>query len=305
MMKKDMERLRTRLWNLLGDLPKRTDGVKAVKIDESERDGYILETLTLDLNGIEPVPAYFAKPKSKRGKPCATILYNHAHGGDYELGKKEFVNARSGIQPTPYAVEFTRLGYNALCIDTWCFGERRGVTESARFKEMLWKGQVLWGMMVYDSARSLDYLATRGDVDMSRIGTIGLSMGSTMAWWLAALDERVKVCVDICCLTEFETLIRKNGLDGHSIYYYVPSLLKHFDTASINELISPRPHLSIAGVHDPLTPPEGLDIVDARLMKRYAEDGAPGKWRLSRHQTGHYETAAMRRDAIDFLKAHL
>ena len=34
-------------------------------------------------------------------------------------------------------------------------------------------------------------------------------MGSTIAWWLAALNERIKVCVDINCLTDFHTLLEK------------------------------------------------------------------------------------------------
>ena len=36
-----------------------------------------------------------------------------------------------------------------------------------------------------------------------------------MAWWLAALDTRIKVCVDLCCLTDFDgyhvTVERKNN----------------------------------------------------------------------------------------------
>ena len=44
-----------------------------------------------------------------------------------------------------------------------------------------------------DALRGLDYLAARPEVDAARLGTLGLSMGSTMAWWLAALDERVRV----------------------------------------------------------------------------------------------------------------
>ena len=50
-----------------------------------------------------------------------------------------------------------------------------------------------------------------------------MSMGSTMAWWLAALDERVKVTVDICCLTDFQALIAQKDLSAHGIYYYVPA----------------------------------------------------------------------------------
>ena len=55
-----------------------------------------------------------------------------------------------------------------------------------------------------------------------------------MAWWLAALDERIKVTVDICCLTDFQTLLAKKNLSAHGVYYYVPRLLKHFTTAQIN-----------------------------------------------------------------------
>ena len=57
---------------------------------------------------------------------------------------------------------------------------------------MLWNGRVLWGMMVFDNLRALDYLVSREDVDAQRLATLGISMGSTMAWWSAALDERIR-----------------------------------------------------------------------------------------------------------------
>jgi pimeloyl-ACP methyl ester carboxylesterase len=229
------------------------------------------------------------------------VLYNHAHGGDYVLGKDELLLGRPSLQRPPYAEVLTAQGYAALAIDAWVFGERRGRTESEVFKEMLWRGQVLWGMMVYDSIRAIDYLATREDVDLGRLATLGLSMGSTMAWWVAALDERVKACVDICCLTDFEALVESRGLDGHGIYYYVPGLLKRFGTAEINALIAPRPHLSLAGNFDRLTPPAGLDRIDAALRRAYAELGAPEAWQLRRYDIGHFETAAMRAEILGFL----
>jgi dienelactone hydrolase len=166
---------------------------------------------------------------------------------------------------------------------------------------MLWQGQVLWGMMVYDSLRAIDYLATRDDVDLGRIATLGLSMGSTMAWWVAALDERVKVCIDLCCLTDFQALIETRALDSHGVYYYVPGLLNRFSTADINALIAPRPHLSLAGNYDRLTPPAGLDRIDAALRRVYADHGAPEAWKLRRFETGHFETAAMRAEILAFL----
>jgi len=41
----------------------------------------------------------------------------------------------------------------------------------------------------------------------------------------------------------------------------VPSLLKHFQTAQINELIVPRPHLSVNGRQDPLTRALGVQKI--------------------------------------------
>jgi dienelactone hydrolase len=303
-MTSDVESRRKELHSLLGELPKRHRPISAEKVAEEPREHYVLEKLVLDLNGIEPVPAYFTRPR-ETDQPLPVVLYNHAHGGEYQIGKEELISARGGVQPPPYSEELTRRGVAALGIDHWAFGERRGRSEGEIFKEMLWRGQVMWGMMVYDSIRAIDYLTGRRDVDAARIATLGISMGSTMAWWTAALDERVKVCVDICCLTDYHALIETRGLDGHGIYYYVPRLLKHFTTAQINALIAPRAHLSLAGLYDRLTPPAGLDRIDEELRRTYAAAGAPDAWHLSRHHCGHMETAAMRAEILAFLKNHL
>ena len=296
---------RQQLYSLLGDLPERTRRISASMVAEEERGPYVLEKLVLDLNGIDPVPAYFVRPSQQPG-PGPAVVYNHAHGGNYQLGKDELLVGHDNLlQAPPYAEELTRLGYCALCIDHWAFGERRGRTEGEIFKEMLWNGQVMWGMMVYDSLRAIDYLVSRPEVNPDRLGTMGLSMGSTMAWWVAALDTRVKMCIDICCLTDFQALIDSQGLDGHGVYYYVPNLLKHFTTAQINTLIAPRAHLGLAGNFDCLTPPAGLDRIDAELRTVYEDEGAAEAWKLLRYDIGHYETAAMRAEILSFLQRWL
>ncbi|MBI2421642.1 MAG: acetylxylan esterase [Candidatus Hydrogenedentes bacterium] len=292
------------LYGLLGDLPDRQRPVSARLIETTERDGYVLEKLELDLNGIEAVPAYLAKPKNLTG-PVPAVLFNHSHGGGYDVGKTEFIEGRSYLQNPPYAKVITDLGMAGLCIDTWVFGERAHTSEADMFKAMLWQGSVLWGMMVFDSIKALDYLESRAEVDPARIATLGISMGSTMAWWHAALDTRLKVCVDICCLTEFQTLLREQGLKRHGVYYYVPSLLKHFTTADINALIAPRAHLALAGTQDGLTPVAGLDLIDAELKRVYAEKNAADKWQLLRYDVGHQETPEGRQEILRFLQAQL
>jgi len=294
------EKQRRKLYSLLGDLPSRDSrmGVRTVGIIRETEESTV-EKLALEINDLEPVPAYFLKPKSRSGTVPA-VLYNHYHGGQYHLGKEEMFQAREG-SPC-WAEEIIKLGYCALCIDAFCFGERASRKELELFKEMLWKGKCLWGMMVFDSLRAFDYLLSRPEVDRSRVLTLGMSMGSTMAWWVAALEPRIKVCAEICCLTDFQALIDTHGLNEHSIYYYVPSLLKHFSTAQINALIAPRAHIAVAGNLDPLTPTIGLDRIDIELKETYARFGMPENWKLVRYDTGHNETPEMRREILAFLR---
>lgn len=301
-MTKNMER--KMLYSLLGQLPDKQIPITSCLISKEERENFYVERLVLDLNGFEQVPAYFVYPKNTDGKN-PVILFNHSHGGNYHIGKDELLNGTSYMYNKSYAEELTELGYSVLCMDEWGFGERQGRTESEIFKEMLWKGQVMWGMMVYDSIRAIDYLMTREDVDAERIGTLGMSMGSTKAWWLAALDDRVNVCVDLCCMTDFESLIETQGIDGHGIYYYVPGLLKHFTAAQINSLISPRPHLSLNGIYDRLTPNKGLDIINEALIKVYKDEDAPECFELKKYPVAHLETAEMRVEVVKFFRKWL
>jgi pimeloyl-ACP methyl ester carboxylesterase len=295
---------REKLYRLLGGTPPRNRPIRVISRAVREEPAYVIEDVVLDLNGLEAVAAYFIRPHGASGRIPA-VLYNHSHGGGYTIGRNELLQGREYLHSPPYAEVLTAQGCAVLCIDHWVFGQRSKRSETDMFKLMLWRGKSLWGMMVYDSLRALDYLAGRDDVDATRLGTLGMSMGSTMAWWVAALDERVRVCVDLCCLTEFDALIETGGLKGHGVYYFVPDLLNHFSTAQINALIAPRAHLALAGNLDPLTPPVGLDRVDAELRRVYAEHGAPEAWQIHREDVAHQETPEMRRRVIEFLRRWL
>lgn len=286
---------RQELWDLLGDLPKpRAPQAKLRKVER--HPGYRLEHLELDLNGVETVPAYLLVP-DRRAPKAPGLLYIHAHGGTYPMGKDELLVGRK-VLPA-YAPICAAKGLVTLAIDSWCFGERKHEEDGRQgewdaFKLMLWKGQVLWGMMLFDELQAVTYLASRPEVDPTRLGAFGLSMGSTKAWWLAALDPRIKLCVDLCCLTDFEALIRIKNLKGHGIYYYVPKLLKNFQTHDINELIVPRPHLSLNGAKDLLTPPDGVERVRKHLLPLYEKHGRKEDCRIDLFDCGHEETPAMR-----------
>jgi cephalosporin-C deacetylase-like acetyl esterase len=298
------EKRRKELWNLLGDLPwqHQTKPVRSLKVEDFP--AFQLEHLELDLNGQEPVPAYLLLPRNRTAK-APGMLYLHYHGGKYPLGKDELL--RGSKELPAYAEALAEIGIVTLCIDAWCFGKRASQNgsqgEMDTFKRMLWHGQVLWGMMVYDDLRSLDYLSKRPEVDPERIGCIGMSMGSTRGWWLAALDPRIKLCIDICCLTDYQELLRQNHLKGHGIYYYVPRLLKHFQTAQITELIVPRRWLSVSGSRDLLTPPSGVEKIRDHMMPLFQKHGKQADCRIELFDCGHEETPAMRKLIMEWLKS--
>ncbi len=298
---------RQALWGLLGELPWDHRPAPPRRVNTERHEGYTLERLVLDLNGMEPVPALLLIP-DRRAERAPGLLYIHWHGGMYDLGKEQLLTGVAA-QP-PYAPDCVSKGIVTLAIDSWCFGERKRVNpgrtgEEDAFKLLLWQGRVLWGMMMFDELRALDYLAGRPEVDRARLGVTGMSMGATKAWWLAALDTRVRLCLDVCCLTDFDELIRTGNLKGHGIYYYVPALLKHFSTAQINELIVPRARLSVNGRNDDLTPSAGVDRVRDYLAPLYAKHGRARDCRIEMFDCAHVELPEMRRLILDWMDLHL
>ena len=299
----EKQKKRTLLRSLLGDLPDRNMHMEVQCLKTERINGGTLEQLQFKYPGEPAFQGYFVLPEKRSGK-VPTILYNHSHGSLFHLGKDELLQG-APYQNGPYLPDLLDAGYAILTIDHRAFGSRADRKIDDIFKEMLWRGQVLWGMMLYDSIRALDYLCSREEVDTDRIGTVGMSMGSTMAWYLAAMDERVKVCADICCMTDFEELIKAEHLSGHGTYYFIPGLLKHFDTASINALIAPRAHISVNGRFDGLTPEPGLDKVDSVLKTVYEAEGCPEKWCMLKYPVQHQETPEMRRQILDFFRRYL
>ena len=232
---------RAELLSLLGDLPDLNRPITAELVREEARAGYHLEVLTLDLNGIEPVPAYFVKPNAGGG-PFPTVIYNHSHGGAYHIGKDELLNGREYLQSPPYAEALTAQGYAALCIDAWCFGERHDLPELELVKLMLWRGQVLWGSdgLRQPARGGLRHLRPTWTPRAWRRSACRWAARWRGTWRAGPAHQGVRRYLLPDRLPGAD---RRRGLGGHGIYYYVPGLLKHFTTAEINALIVPRPHL--------------------------------------------------------------
>jgi len=269
--------IRRQLWQLLGDLPPRPQAPVVQTLTREDHNEYVLERFQFDNAAGAIVPGYIFLPKRTPGKAPA-ILWCHWHGGQYDNGKEEMLRAEhTPEQPGP---TLAKRGYVVLGVDAYCFGERNGkgpggpaekgsAGEMTASKFNLWMGRSLWGMILRDDLMALDYLCSRPEVDASRIGVTGISMGATRSWWLMALDERIKSGVAVACLTRYQDLIAHEGLKYHGIYYFVPGMLKHFDTEAVVSLIAPRPVLFLTGDKDFGSPVDGVRTIEAKVRDVY------------------------------------
>lgn len=262
---------------------------------------YVVEHLQLRIGDAE-VRGILTRP-AEVAAPLPAILYGHSHGGRYDVGARELLDGREYLV-SPLGPVFARAGYVTLCIDMPVFGERANVTESAAAKALLWYGQSLFGEMLSDHAAALTYLAGRDDVDASRIGAFGLSMGCVLSYWLAALDKRISAVAHLCCFADFRTMVELGAHDGHGIYLTVPGLLKEADGGSIASLIAPRPQLICVGEADHLSPPQAVARAMDELRPAYAS--APDKLEfISEPGVGHEEAPSMRAAVLRFFERYL
>jgi hypothetical protein len=241
----------------------------------------------------------------RRSKPAPAILWLHSSSPD----KTQILTPHTNGGAEPLGEAFVRAGYVVLAPDAYWHGDRAGTGPSGTaadareqedlFKWNLWMGRTLWGMFVRDDQIALDYLHGRPEVDKTRIGATGMSMGSTRAWWLAAIDERVAAIVGVACLTRYQNLIAHGQLRQHGVYYFVNGLLRHFDTEAVISLIAPRPYLALTGELDAGSPADGIRIIEDRAGGVYAALDARDHFRSIRYPNlGHTYTPAMRAEML-------
>lgn len=260
------------------------------------RDDFVVEHIWFETAAQERVRAILTRPSG--GGPWPAIQYIHAHGNRWDIGADELLHGRPALLGA-LGPEFARRGYVTLMLDMPTFGSRSGESESAGAKARLWRGRSLAGQMLGELASALDYLEGRSDVDAARIGVFGISMGATLGYWLAAVDQRCAATAHLCCYADLGTLIATGAHDLHGSYLTIPGLLNIAANGEIAGLIAPRPQLICVGLDDPLTPPAAVEIALAQTRAAYAS--APDA--LEEHceaGVGHKETSAMRDKVMRF-----
>ena len=288
----ESNKLRARLWQLLGDIPQVT--IPNVRVmSRSDEIDHIRERFTFE-NGVgDTVYGYLLLPKDI-DTPAPAVLYHHEHGGKYPLGKDAAIKVReNGYAPGLALVD---AGFIVMAIDAYGFGERErmgpaaeaesgAVTELSLFKHFLWQGKTLWGMMIHDDLCALAYLRSRPEVDESRIGATGMSLGASRSTWVAALDETIKAVAPISQMTRYRDFADNGHYRLHSIYYFVPGVLASgIDMEHIVALTAPRYQLILTGDSDPLSPIAGIHKIVDYARNVYAEQGAADQFEVKLYQ---------------------
>jgi hypothetical protein len=296
----------------LGDLPPRPSPQQARVVSRELRPGYTLERVAIP-NGVDGEISALLLIPEKRQNPAPAILWLHSSTPD----KTQIITPDTNGGPEALGEVFVRAGYVVLSPDAYWHGDRAGTGPSGTaetlraeqeslFKLHLWFGRTLWGMFVRDDQVALDYLCSRPEVDKTRIGATGMSMGSTRAWWLAAVDDRIAAAVGVACLTRYQNLIAHGELRQHGVYYFVNGLLKHFDTEGVISLIAPRPFLALTGELDAGSPADGIKVIEERVAPLYGVLGVPDRFRsILFPEVGHTYTPQMRAEMLAWFERWL
>ncbi|MFC1726827.1 alpha/beta hydrolase family protein [candidate division KSB1 bacterium] len=138
------------------------------------------------------VPGYLAIPKSGN-TPFPLILA--CHGG---YGSKD--NFWEALDKHNFLKPIFSSGYALFILDAVYHGGRIADNDYDDLQKILSeKLKYAFSDLIINTAvdyrRALDYLATRSDIDMDRIGVFGHSMGGIMTFLLTGMENRIKVAV--------------------------------------------------------------------------------------------------------------
>lgn len=137
-------------------------------------------------------------PATPGVSPRAALLLVHATGAE-----------RGSL--VPHQARLARLGFLVATLDCRYHGLRgepgrsdRDVYEDALVRA--WHGSGEHPFILdnaWDVSRALDYLESRPDVDATRVGASGVSMGGMIAWFAAAADERLAAVAPLIGVQHF------------------------------------------------------------------------------------------------------
>jgi dienelactone hydrolase len=165
---------------------------------------------------------------------------------------------------------------------------------------------ITWpGVMLWDDLRTLDYLASRREVDRQRLACVGLSVGGYRSFLLAALDQRIKAAVDVGWMTAFAPTIRRHVINTVGLTFHIPGLYRYLDFPDLAALVAPRSLLVINGSRDALFPADGVEKAFRKIEACYRKASAADRQRCRLYDAPHQFNVEMQAEAWEWLATHL
>lgn len=325
---------REKIFDVLSYRPEKVDPKPEV-IDRVDRGDHVREKVLFNTTPLFRVPAYVLIPKNLKG-PAPAIVDLHSHGGMFLFGKEKVIDLgdnhaamtdyhQRNYDGRPTATELVKRGYVVISIDAFMFGERRYMSdadlkhgwdrskytleqvrelnqqcrgrETTLAKSMAFAGATWPGVVFWDDIRTVDYLATRPEVDAKRIGCVGISMGGYRSIYLSALDDRIAAGVIVGFMSSVQPMMQKH-VDTHSWVHFLPGLHQHLDLPDVSTIVAPRNLMVQQCRQDGLFPLAGMEESLKVIAAGFAKAGCADRFVGRFYDERHIFTQAMQNDAI-------
>lgn len=250
-VKKRQQELLLKFRLALGELPDRTPPLNPRVVGKEQRDGYRIEKVVYESRNNHHVTATLYLPDGKGPFPGVLMPIGHSSNGkaaDY-IQRGSILLAKNGLAVLTY--------------DPIGQGERRQlldpagkptISSSTNEHTLVGIGALLNGestatYRVWDGIMSLNYLASRPEIDPKRLGCTGCSGGGTMTSYLMALDDRIVAAAPSCYITSLERLFATIGPQDaeQNIPGQVAFGMEHADYLFLR---APKPTLICAATQD-------------------------------------------------------
>jgi hypothetical protein len=143
-----------------------------------ERSTYTAELIRVQWRWGDPLDLYVIKPKGVKKPPV--ILYLYSYPADTDIFKQEgfqYAVTKDGFAAVGFVSALTGHRYHDRPMREWFLSELQECLATS----------------AHDVQMVLDYLTTRGDLDMDRVGMFTQGSGASISILAAAVDPRIKV----------------------------------------------------------------------------------------------------------------
>ena len=248
------------------------------------------------------VTANLYVPKKMNG-PVPAILYVCGHGRVQIDG----VNYGNKTHYQHHGAWFARNGFVCLTIDTIQLGELPGKHHGTYRHQKWWwnsRGYTPAGVEAWNGIRGIDLLESLEFVDKTRIGVTGRSGGGAYSWWVATLDERVKVAAPVAGITDLQNHVVDGVVEGHCDCMFQVNTYG-WDFAQVAALVAPRPLLILNTDRDGIFPIDGVTRLHSKVARIYELHGKSQNLGLAITPGGHSDSQELRIPAFNWFNKHL